>query len=355
VSATTGMRTFESEASRLPIRVLPSPAPRRELVSVIIPARNEEAAIGACLDSVLAQGGPTLEAIVVVSPSGDRTADIVRERIARDARVRLIEPARSNIPKALNLALGAARGRWLVRVDAHSTIPPGYIRWATSHLRTGLWGGVGGRKDGVGKTPAGRAIAAAMASRFGVGNSTYHHGTEVQRVDHVPFGAYPTEVVRELGGWDERLDANEDFEFDHRLRATGRDLLFDPALQIRWECRQSILGLYRQYGRYGRAKVRVALLHPDSFRRRHMAPPALVVGLAAAAAVSPWTLAPIGAVGGAYLSAVVAASAVTAGRLRGDPASQIRLPFAFLAMHLGWGWGFWKGVGAELKRLVGPK
>ena len=72
-------------------------------------------------------------------------------------------------------------------------------------------GGVGGRKDGVGSTPAGRAIAAVMGSKFGVGNSKYHHSTEVEEVDHVPFGAYPVDVIRDLGGWDEDLVANEDF------------------------------------------------------------------------------------------------------------------------------------------------
>jgi hypothetical protein len=88
-------------------------------------------------------------------------------------------------------------------------------------------------------TAAGRAISAALGSPFGVGNSLYHCGTESRIVGHIPFGSYPVALVRDLGGWDERLIANEDYEFDYRLRQQGYELLFDPSLSISWVARQS--------------------------------------------------------------------------------------------------------------------
>ena len=250
-----------------------------ELVTVVVPASNEERFIGSCLDSITAQDYPELQIIVVDGASTDRTAELVRERMARDDRIELLHNPRRNIPSSLNLAVEQARGRWLVRVDAHSTVDPAYVGLAVERLREGDWGGVGGRKDGVGRTSAGRAIAVAMASRLGVGNSTYHHGTAEQEVDHLPFGAYPLEVVRKVNGWDERLVANEDFEFDYRLRQAGFKLLFDPRLVIHWHCRQSIGDLFRQYRRYGDGKVDVARLHPESMNPRHVAPPAFVAYL----------------------------------------------------------------------------
>ena len=89
-------------------------------------------------------------------------------------------------------------------VDAHSTIPADYVERIVGHLSTGNWGGVGGRKDGVATTEQGRAICAALGSRFGVGNSTYHHGVEPQEVDHIPFGAYPVDVIRDVASGAER-------------------------------------------------------------------------------------------------------------------------------------------------------
>ncbi len=60
--------------------------------------------------------------IVVDGVSDDATADIVAEVAERDPRVELVVNPDRVIPMALNLGLARARGRWLVRVDAHSRI-----------------------------------------------------------------------------------------------------------------------------------------------------------------------------------------------------------------------------------------
>ena len=65
-----------------------SPRPRTG-VSVLIPARNEEAGIAAAVDSVLASDFGPFEVIVLDDHSTDRTAAIVREIALRDGRVRL--------------------------------------------------------------------------------------------------------------------------------------------------------------------------------------------------------------------------------------------------------------------------
>jgi glycosyltransferase involved in cell wall biosynthesis len=188
--------------------------PEREQITIVIPVRNEEQFIGACLRSVLDQDERNLQVIVVDGASTDATARIVVEFALADPRVQLIHNPEGIIPRSLNLALRAAHGCWFIRVDGHATIPPGYVSRVMRHLRTGEWGGVGGRKDGIGQTAAGQAIAAAMASPFGVGNSTYHYGIRLRTVEHIPFGAYPTALLRQIGGWDERLRVNQDFEVD---------------------------------------------------------------------------------------------------------------------------------------------
>ena len=254
----------------------------------------------------------------------------------------------------MNLALAHAKGRFLVRVDAHAQRRRGLRPSRRGPLlASGRWGGVGGRKDGVGLTPTGRAVAAAMASPFGVGNSTYHYGTEQQTVEHIPFGAYPVALARELGGWDEDMRVNQDFEFDYRIRKAGHELLFDPALHIDWESRQTIRALYDQYYRYGRGKVKVAAKHPRSVRLRHLAAPALVVwtGLSAATQLrrsggsAPLMMAPYGA--GVGIATVLAARSLE------RKSDAVAVPVAFLAMHYGWGLGFWRGVGDVVGRRLG--
>ncbi len=68
---------------------VPEATESRERISVLIPARNEEADIAAALESVLANEGVEFEVIVLDDHSTDRTADIVAEIAKRDGRVRL--------------------------------------------------------------------------------------------------------------------------------------------------------------------------------------------------------------------------------------------------------------------------
>lgn len=324
----------------------------KPLVTVVVPALNEERSLGACLDSVRGQDYDRLQIVVIDGGSSDDTVGVVRCHMAEDERVELLHSPRKNIPTSLNLAVAQARGRWLVRVDAHSIVDSAYVGLAVGRLADGVWGGVGGRKNGVGRTPAGRAIAAAMGSRFGVGNSMYHHGTEEQEVDHIPFGAYPVDLVRELGGWDAELTANEDFEFDYRMRKSGRTLLFDPRMVIEWECRQSVGDLFAQYQRYGSGKVDVVRKHPDSMSIRHVVPPAFVAYALAAGLCSWRRPARLLALLLPYGFGLAVASAQTSSELD-TSAERARLPLAFAAMHIGWGLGFWNGVLSALSSSTG--
>lgn len=92
-------------------------------ISVIIPARNEERAIGGTLDAIRtatgAVGGATVEVILVDNLSTDRTAEIAR----RYAGVRCVPCDRLKAPCARNYGAGISSGRILVFVDADTRIP----------------------------------------------------------------------------------------------------------------------------------------------------------------------------------------------------------------------------------------
>ena len=324
-----------------------------DLVTVAIPVRNEEKNIERCLRSVLDQSYTNMQIIVVDGESEDATQSIVKRVMEEDSRVELLVNPRRIVPSSLNRALAEARGLWWIRNDGHSTIPPDYVATAVARLRTGLWGGVGGRKDAVAFTDAGRAVAAALGSPFGVGNSVYHFGTEAMPVDHIPFGTYPVAVLRELGGWDEDMVTNQDYEFDYRVRSSGRELLFDPELHIDWQCPQTIKGFFRQYRRYGRGKINTLVRHPESGAIRHYTAPALVAALLVGGAFLPFRRSRrIGLVPFvAYGAAVGVASAAVAPKVEGARARRM-LPAAFVAMHVGWGLGFWEELG-EVRRRSG--
>lgn len=326
------------------------------LVTVVIPCRNEEQAIAGCLDSVVSQTITDTEILVVDGGSSDRTREIILDHAGRDDRIRLLDNPKGIVPAALNVALDEAKGQWLVRIDAHSTVAYDYVERIVAHLETGV-GGAGGTKLGVGRTRTGKAISSAMSSRAGVGGSAYHHAQSVDFVDHIPFGAYPVELARRIGGWNENLSVNQDFEFDVRVRQAGHRLLLDPSIVIDWECRQTFEALFRQYRRYGRGKTRVVALHPSSIKARHLVAPAFVAALVAA--VLPWRFRYIGLARrlfAASYAAVVVSSGAKAGATLpiGD---RWRVSAALAVMHVGWGLGFWEGVldgftGSSRKAIV---
>jgi chlorobactene glucosyltransferase len=93
------------------------------LVSVLIPARDEEESISKCLLSVLHQSYLRLEVIIIDDRSQDGTANVVREIAARDPRVRLIStvglpPGWTGKNHALVTGVHQARGDWLVFIDS---------------------------------------------------------------------------------------------------------------------------------------------------------------------------------------------------------------------------------------------
>jgi glycosyltransferase involved in cell wall biosynthesis len=101
---------------------------REPVVSVIIPARNEEACLGGCLESLVAQTGVPFEIIVVDDHSTDRT----REIAASFPNVRVIEagPLPSGWTGKNNAVTTGARqasGQWLLFTDADTVHLPGSI------------------------------------------------------------------------------------------------------------------------------------------------------------------------------------------------------------------------------------
>jgi len=103
---------------------------RPPAVSVIIPARNEEACLAACLQSLLAQIGVTFEIIVVDDHSTDRTRDIASSFSSK--KIRVIEagplPAGSTGKNnAVTAGSKVAHGDWLLFTDADTIHLPGSL------------------------------------------------------------------------------------------------------------------------------------------------------------------------------------------------------------------------------------
>jgi chlorobactene glucosyltransferase len=114
----------------LDIIVEPAPPPSHApLISICIPARNEERNIRACVEAVLAQDYPILEVIVLDDRSTDATPSILADIASHDPRLHPISGSDlpegwAGKPHALHQASAVARGEWLCFVDADTFVMP---------------------------------------------------------------------------------------------------------------------------------------------------------------------------------------------------------------------------------------
>jgi cellulose synthase/poly-beta-1,6-N-acetylglucosamine synthase-like glycosyltransferase len=314
-------------------------------VSVIVPCRNEERYVATCLEAILATEYPAdrLEVIVAEGRSDDRTREVVQRYADCDPRVRLLDNPRRITPAALNLAIGAASGDVVVRMDAHAVFPPSYIGRLVSALDETGAEVVGGAVDTVPADdgPVAAAIAIAMRHRFGVGNSPFRiGGTKRRSVDHVPFFCCRRELFERVGLFDEELVRNQDGEFSARvIRAGGRVVLI-PEARARYFARASLPKLARTFYQYGYYKLLTAIKVRRVMTLRQLVPPAFILTLLATALATPWepaSGAAFAALAGTY-AALVSVTAVIAARGRRLRCAGV-LIVAFPLMHFSYGFG----------------
>jgi chlorobactene glucosyltransferase len=122
--------TILHNQSRLDLVVrLAPPSTDAPLISVIVPARNEERNIRRCMDALLTQTYPNFEIIILDDLSTDATPQILTELADRDPRLKIFRGGElpdgwAGKPHALFQAAQQARGEWLCFVDSDTFAVP---------------------------------------------------------------------------------------------------------------------------------------------------------------------------------------------------------------------------------------
>ena len=318
------------------------------MISIIIPIRNEAASIEKCLNAVLAQDYPQdqMEIFVVDGMSSDDTRAIVEAFAREHPSIKLLSNPGRIVPTGMNIALRQCRGDLIIRVDGHCIIAPDYVSQCLKHLRSDGIDGVGGPMESIGETFIAEAIALAMSSPFGVGNSAFRTTSgETKLVDTIPFPAYTREIILKAGLYDEELVRNQDDEYNYRIRALGGKLLLSQDVRSRYYSRGSFQKLWQQYYQYGFWKVRVLQKHPRQMSLRQFVPPCFVLAMLVSAALgifTPWGLAVFGLVLGFYGLANLTASLMIS--LKKGLRFMFLLMFAFGIIHISYGTGFLVGL-----------
>jgi glycosyltransferase involved in cell wall biosynthesis len=205
------------------------------MISIIIPCRNEEKFISACLDSLLLQDYPkeNLEILVIDGDSTDKTAEIIRKYSQKHPSIKLLKNPQKFTPFGLNIGIQNACGKIICRMDAHAVYKKDYISKCVYWLNRSGADNVGGVIKTLPKedTIMARAIALCLSHPFGAGSSHFRIGSSKSRwVDTVFGGCYRKEVFDKIGLFNEKLIRSQDIEFNRRLRAAGGKILLVPEI-----------------------------------------------------------------------------------------------------------------------------
>lgn len=228
--------------------------------------------------------------VVVAAPTAEHAS--IRTAVSDDPpfHLRLVDNPSGERSAGLNLATAAATADLLVRIDARSSITPRHVALCAAILgdRPEV-GVVGGPQLPVagGEGLVARGIARALANPWALGGAAYRRARTAGPVDTVYLGAFRREELIAIGGYDERLLANEDFDLCQRYRGRGAIVWLHPDAAVAYEARTSLRSVAAQYFAFGQWKAGYWRLTgmPAQLRQR-----LALCGLAAGAVVVGWVL-----------------------------------------------------------------
>jgi len=316
---------------------------RSPMVTIAMPAFNEERYIEACIRSVQAQDYPAdrIEILVADGRSTDRTREILAELTAEDPRIRMIDNPDRLQAAGLNQLIRAARGEIVVRMDVHCEYTPSYVRTCVETLAATGADNVGGAQRAKARSTFQAALCAALGSPVGVGGARYRDATAEGFVDTVFLGAFKKKIFETIGLYDPKAITNEDAELNQRLLASGGKIYLSRAIEVHYYPRDSFATLAKQYWKYGRGRARTLLKLGRFPTLRPLIPFAMVVGATALIVVPPlWPIAPAAFAAYALLTG---AEAVRVGAPLG-PAGIATAWAIFPVLHASHGAGFASGL-----------
>jgi glycosyltransferase involved in cell wall biosynthesis len=224
-------------------------------VSIIIPALNEEKMIGRCLDSLtrLAFARDRFEVLVVDNGSQDRTlaiADSFKDRL----NLKVLQQAGVRISALRNLGARAAVGDIVAFLDADCLAPVDWLERIFALAPA----------DGAGVLGA-HYLLPENSSWVGRTWHRYQEAPKSGEVSHVPAGdlIMRREDFLKLGGFDETIQTNEDYELCERARKAGMHVRAFPQIGvIHLGTAQSLRVFFRKQAWHGTHVIKVFLRDP---------------------------------------------------------------------------------------------
>ena len=125
-----------------------------------------------------------------------------------------------------------------------------------------------------------RLLLTAEQSMFGSGFASYRRNTNGKKyVKSLFHAAYRNEVLKKVGGFNEKLIRTEDNEFHYRIRRHGFKICYDPSIHSYYQTRNSLNGMLKQKYMNGLWIGKTVLECPGCVSVFHLVPFAFVMAI----------------------------------------------------------------------------
>ena len=241
---------------------------RTPLVTVIVPAYNEEKAIGKTVEALLRLTYADKEIIVVDDGSTDRTLEVARSH-AKDDLVKVVTKLNGGKWDALNTGIRVAKGEFIVCIDADTLLDQNAIQHLVKHFRDPKIAAVAGNVK-VGNRSG--VLTKLQALEYVVGINLHRRSeANLQNVTVVPgpIGAFRASVLKEIGLFEGDTFA-EDADITFRILKAGYKTVFEARAFGYTEAPKSMTNLAKQRYRWYRGSLQVLSKHKDmTFNKKY--------------------------------------------------------------------------------------
>jgi glycosyltransferase involved in cell wall biosynthesis len=308
-------------------------------LSIICPVFNEIQFIDQLYASLKVNDGLNKEIFFVDGGSTDGTVEKLKQFTEGNAQVYYLHNVKRSSTEAFNLAFVHCKAPYIAFVGAHAEYDANYFKHAFDYLEKDECDAVGGPLIQKGKTNIGKAIAAVMSNKWGVGNTSFRTSKTKQYVDSVAFAVYKKTMIDNAGVMDSSLPVNQDDEFHYRLNKLGYRILMVPEMQAVYYVRNTYSALFKQYFKYGLYKPRVLKKIKSAVRLRHLIPALFTIYLLLAIIVFPFF--PIAATPAIFYIIFILLVSI---RLPLHLSQKLLAVWVFPILHIAYGSGFILGL-----------
>jgi poly-beta-1,6 N-acetyl-D-glucosamine synthase len=234
------------------------------LVTIIVPAYNEEKSLRDALNSVIEADYPNKEVIVIDDGSSDNTyaiAQSFKNRMPID-RYSVISRPNGGKSAAINYAIRYAKGEFIITIDGDSVMGRDSIKEIMKYFQEPDVVAVGGNIKVKNRSSL---LTYCQALEYLVGINLFKRAYDIFGVVMVvpgPLGGFRKKILLERGEYDKDTLA-EDFDTTVKVLKTGRAVQASTHAMSFTEAPETISGLYRQRLRWNRGNLQTLVKHRD--------------------------------------------------------------------------------------------